>query len=138
MDKHAFLSTEWIAAARAIRSEQGTLGQPIPGDIRLNQVITEVPFGDGTIEAHIDTTSGQLEMELGHLEGADATVSMEYDTAKMVFVEGSPQVLMQAFMAGKVRVQGDLAKLIAAMQQVAPPDAETIAPVHQQIRDITA
>ena len=137
MDKHPFLSPEWIVAAREIRSEHGTLGQPVPTDVRLNQVITDVPFGDGNIEAHIDTTSGQLEMELGPLEAADATVTLDYDTAKMVFVEGSPQVLMQAFMAGKVRVQGDLAKLIAAMQQVAPADAEAAAPVHQKIRDIT-
>ena len=137
MTKHPFLSPEWITAARAIRQEHGSLGQPVPAEIRLNHVITDVPFGDGEIEAHVDTTSGQLDMELGHLEGADATVSLDYDTAKMVFVEGSPQVLMQAFMAGKVRVQGDLAKLILAMQQIAPPDAEAVAPIQQQIRDIT-
>jgi hypothetical protein len=137
MDKHPFLSDAWIDAARQLRGQHGTLATPVPEDIRLNQVITDVPFGEGTVNAHIDTTSGQLEMELGHLESADATVSLDYETAKMVFVEGNPQVLMQAFMAGKVRVQGDLAKLIAAIQQVAPPDSGQADAVRQAIRDIT-
>ena len=137
MDKHPFLSDAWIAAARELRTRHGTLATPVPDDIRLNQIITDVPFGEGTVNAHIDTTSGQLEMDLGHLESADATVSLDYETAKMVFVEGNPQVLMQAFMAGKVRVQGDLAKLIAAMQQVAAPDAGQTDAVRQEIRDIT-
>ena len=79
----------------------------------MNQIITDVPFGDGTIDAHMDTSSGELEMDLGHLENPDVTVTLDYDTAKAIFVEGNPQAGMQAFMAGKIKVQGDMTKLMA-------------------------
>lgn len=142
MDTYPFLSDEWIAAAREIREEHGTIGTPLPNDIRMNQVITDVPPDERTVDAHIDTTSGNLEMELGHLENPDVTITLDYETAKSFFVEGATeagmQAFTQAFMGGKVRVQGDLAKLLAALQQVAPPDPAQVSAVQQQIRDITA
>jgi len=44
---------------------------------------------------------------------------------------------MTAFMAGKVRVQGEMAKLLAALQQLTPPDGSAATEVQQRIRDIT-
>jgi len=41
----------------------------------MNQIITDVPFGDGTLEAVHDTSTGELEMDTGHIEGADVTVT---------------------------------------------------------------
>ncbi|MBA2326097.1 MAG: SCP2 sterol-binding domain-containing protein, partial [Actinobacteria bacterium] len=41
--------------------------------------------------------------------------------AKEVFVSNNPQAGMQAFMAGKVKVQGDMAKLMASQQQGGNP-----------------
>lgn len=137
MARHPFLSDEWIAAARAIRAEHDHVGPEVPDDIRMNQVVIDVPFGTGRVEAHIDTTSGTLEMELGHLENADVTVTLDYETAKAVFVDGTPQAAMKAFMDGKVRVQGEMAKLIATMGQVAAPDEASVTAVQQAIRDIT-
>lgn len=138
MPPSPFLSETWITAARAIRAEHGGLAQSLAGDISLNLVVTGVPFGPSEIEAHLDTSSGHPDMELGHLEAPDATVTLDYETAKVIFVEGTPQVLMQSFMAGKMRVQGDMAKLVAAMSQITPPDPTTAAPVQQALRDITA
>jgi len=138
MDRYPFLSDEWVAAARQIREEFGALEEGIPSNIRMNQVINEVPFGTGTINAHLDTTSGSLEMDIGHLERADVTVTLDYDTAKAVFVDGTVSAAMSAFMAGKVRVQGEMAKLLAALQQLAPPDGTAATAVQQRIREITA
>jgi hypothetical protein len=45
---------------------------------------------------------------------------------------------MTAFMAGKVRVQGEMAKLLAALQQLTPPDGSAATDIQQRIRDITA
>lgn len=136
MDKHPFLSDDWITEARNIREELGGTGQVVPRAVRMNQVITDVPFGEGRMEAHIDTTSGTLDMDLGHLENPDVTITLDYETAKAIFVDGSPEAGMQAFMAGKIRVQGDMAKLIAAMQQGAPPDEEA-QKAARRIQDIT-
>ena len=37
--------------------------QPITVSVRMNQVITDVPFGDGDVKLYLDTSSGTLEME---------------------------------------------------------------------------
>jgi putative sterol carrier protein len=139
---YPFLSDEWIAEARKIRAEMAdaeaaaTAANPA-ATVRMNQVITDVPFGDGKLDAHLDTSSGTLEMETGHLENADVTVTLDYETAKAIFVDGTLDAGMQAFMAGKVRVQGDMAKLIAALQQLAPPDPDAVNQAQARIRDIT-
>jgi putative sterol carrier protein len=137
MAKYAFLSDEWVAAARAIRDEYQGLRQPVGQPVRMNQVITDVPFGAGAIDAHIDTTSGELVIDAGHLEDPDVTVTLDYQTAKAVFVDGTAQAGMQAFMAGKVKVEGDMAKLLIAMQeQVAPAEPEAVE-LARKIQDIT-
>jgi putative sterol carrier protein len=69
----------------------------------------------------MDTSSGELELEFGHLADPDLTVTMDYATAKAIIVEGDPGAGMQAFMAGKIRVQGDMTKLMA-LQQAGEPD----------------
>lgn len=121
MATYPFLSDEWIAAAREIR-ESGPAA-PVPHVMKMNLIVTEVPFGDSDIEAHMDTTSGELQMDTGHLEGEDLTVTVDYATAKAIFVEGNPQAGMQAFMAGKIKVQGDMTKMMA-MQSSAPDEAQ--------------
>lgn len=138
MDRYPFLSDEWVAAARKIREEFDELEEGIPDSVRMNQVITEVPFGSGTINSHVDTSSGSLEMDLGHLEQADVTVTLDYATAKAVFVDGTVSAAMSAFMAGKVRVQGEMVKLLSALGQLAPPDQSSVTTVQERIREITA
>jgi len=138
MTTYPFLSDEWITEARAIREELRGSEQSVTNPVRMNQVITDVPFGEGTINAHIDTTSGGLDMDLGHLEVADVTVTLDYDTAKAVFVDGTREAGMQAFMAGKVRVQGDLTKLIVALQEQASPLTPDAVAIATRIKQITA
>src|SRR5581483_5279766 len=136
-DKYPFLSEEWIAEVRKLgdeaRADGG--GAKIPHAVKMNQVITDVPFGDGTVNVHMDTTSGDMQMEMGHIENPDLTVTVDYATAKAIFVDGNPQAGMQAFMAGKVKVQGDMTKLMA--MQAAPPDpkAQEFA---QKVKEMTA
>lgn len=134
MPKYTFLSPEWIDEAKKIREEYRGRTQPITHSVRMNQVITDVPFGEGTLESHIDSTSGDLELDLGHLSEADLKVTMDYLTAKAILVEGNPQAGMQAFMSGKIRVEGDMTKLLA--MQSAPPDATSLE-IAGRIRDIT-
>ena len=134
MGKHMFLSQEWIDEAKKIREDYRGKTKPPAHAVKMNQVITNVPFGDGTVNAHMDTSGGEMEMDLGHLDAADVTVELEYDTAKAIFVDGNPQAGMQAFMAGKIKVTGDMTKLMA-MQQ-GPPD-EAQMEIAGKIKDIT-
>jgi putative sterol carrier protein len=125
--KYPFLSDEWMDAAKAIREEYKGKGAPAAHVVKMNQIITDVPFGSGTIEAHMDTSSGEMEMDTGHIDGADVTVTLDYGTAKAIFVEGNPQAGMQAFMSGKIKVAGDMTKLMAMQSGPADPVAEELA-----------
>jgi len=136
---HPFLSSSWMEAAKAIREKYADQATKVTTSIRMNQVITDVPEGVGTdsmIKLYMDTSSGDVVMELGELEGADLTLTTDYDTARKLFVEQDQAAGMQAFMAGKIKVQGDMMKMMA-MQTSMPQDeiAKTIA---SEIKDITA
>ncbi|HEV3282519.1 MAG TPA: SCP2 sterol-binding domain-containing protein [Acidimicrobiales bacterium] len=126
MATYQFLSDEWLDEARSIRSEFDGKGA-ITQAIRMNLVIDAVPFGDGTVDAHVDTTTGELVLDTGHIDPVDLKVSLDYDVAKAILVEGNPQAGMQAFMSGKIKVEGDIAKLMALQSMPPDPVAAEIA-----------
>ena len=133
MAKYPFLSDEWLAEVRKLGEEhQG--GGGVAHAVKMNQIITDVPFGDGTINAHMDTSSGEMQMDMGHVDNPDVTVTLDYETAKAIFVDGNPQAGMQAFMAGKVKVQGDMTKLMVLQQGTPDPTALEVA---AKIKEIT-
>src|ERR1700676_881398 len=113
MAQYPFLSDEWVDEARKIRQEYDGRAGTMAHQMRMNLIITEVPFGDSSIDAQLDTNDGELKLETGHIDLADLKVTLDYATAKAILVEGNPQVGMQAFMAGKVKVEGDMSKLLA-------------------------
>jgi putative sterol carrier protein len=131
---YKFLSDEWVAEAKKVREEFAGKGNPPAHAVRMNQIITDVPFGDGTINAHMDTSGGQMEMDTGHLDNPDLTVTLDYETAKAILVDQNPQAGMQAFMAGKIKVQGDMTKLMAMQSGPVDPTAQEVA---ARIKEIT-
>jgi putative sterol carrier protein len=118
---YTFLSDEWVEAARKLREEAAT-PTAVPQPVKMNLTITEVPFGDGSVDAHMDTTSGELQLDTGHLDGADVTATLDYETAKAMMVDANPQAAMQAFMAGKIKLQGDMTKAMALQSGPADPE----------------
>ncbi|MBL8778807.1 MAG: SCP2 sterol-binding domain-containing protein [Acidimicrobiales bacterium] len=134
MAKYPFLSAEWMEEAHKIREEfAGQTAAPAHA-VRMNQIITDVPFSDEPINAYMDTSQGDLELDLGSLENPDLTVTVDYETAKAIFVEQNPQAGMQAFMAGKIKVQGDMTKLMAMQSQAPDPVAQQVA---ERVKEIT-
>ncbi|MFM8626911.1 MAG: SCP2 sterol-binding domain-containing protein [Actinomycetota bacterium] len=133
---HQFLTDEWIDAAREIRHKWSDRVPDMPVQVRINVVATKVPFGEGTIHAHIDSSTGRLEMELGALENPDLTITTDYDTARQLFVAQDPAASMQAFMSGRIKVEGDITKMML-MQTAVPQTPETLE-VSEEIRRITA
>jgi SCP-2 sterol transfer family len=135
MRTYPFLSPEWTAEAGKIREEFAGEATPPAQSLRMNLVVTDVPFGEGTLQANLDTSSGQPALSEGHVEGADVKITVDYVTAKAVLVEGNPQAAMQAFMAGKIKVEGDMGKLLALQSAPADPVAAKVA---ARMREITA
>ncbi len=133
---HQFLSESWIEAARDIRHRYSGDVPAIDVVVRINVITTKVPFGDGSISAYIDTSNGSLEMELGSIEDSDLTVTTDYETARKLFVEQDPTASMQAFMAGRIKVEGDITRLM--VMQTSLPQTETTEAVAAEIKAITA
>jgi hypothetical protein len=136
MPSYPFLSDAWLDEARAIRAEFEGKTPPIAHSVRMNLVVTAVPFSEEDILAHMDTSSGEMVLDTGHLETQDLKVTVDYDTAKAILIDGNPQAGMQAFMAGKVRVEGDMAKLMALQATPAASDSSA-ADLAARLRDIT-
>ncbi len=135
MSKHDFLSDEWIEAAQALSAEyEGTITNP-PPPMKMNIVVKEVPFGEGSLDAHLDTSAGETVLNLGHLDTPDLTVTVPYAVAKALFVDNDPQAGMQAFMQGKIQVQGDMTKMMA--MQTVQPDPKQIE-MTQKLSEMTA
>ena len=115
MATYEFLSPDWIEAARSLRASYQATAEPPSSPIRMNLTIEGVPHGDGLVEAHLDTTNGLVEIDLG-------------------LIDNNAEAAMGAFMAGKVRVEGDMTKLLA--YQSIPPST-TQAEVANAIKDMT-
>jgi hypothetical protein len=133
---HQFLSESWIEAARDIRHRYSGDVPVIDVVVRINVITTKVPFGDGSISAYIDTSNGSLEMELGSIEESDLTVTTDYETARKLFVEQDPTASMQAFMAGRIKVEGDITRLM--VMQTSLPQTDKTEAVAAEIKAITA
>jgi hypothetical protein len=136
---HTFLSDSWIDAARAVSADYEHRLPPPPVPVRVNVVVTDLPWDQGRIEGHIDTHGGQVTIERGHLEGADLVVTLDWHTARAAFVTQDLQALFQAFFGGKILVEGDVSRLLALQAPPRDPAAAALAAeLGQRIRAITA
>jgi hypothetical protein len=135
MATYLFLSDDWLDEARSIRAEYEGRGTTIEHSVRMNLIVVEVPFGEGDVHAHVDTSTGELVLDVGHIDPVDLKITIGYDIARALLVEGNPQAGLQAFMQGKIKVEGDIAKLMA-LQTVSPdPSAAEMAARIQAITE---
>ena len=133
---YAFLTPEWMAAARAIYDRLAPeVGPLLPA--RINQTVTEVPFGSGEVQGHVDTTSGALVIDEGHLPDAKVAITLDYATARSLLVEQDPAAVMQAFMAGRIRVQGDMTELLRLQSALAVEQLHGAGAAIKEITEIT-
>ena len=132
---HPFLSDAWMEAAQGIRAKYEGQTPKINAVVKINQVITDVPFGEGTIKAFIDTSSGDMKMDLGELADPEATVTTDWATARAMFALGDQAAAMQAFMGGKIKVQGDMMKIMS--MQTAVPQTDITLKIAEEIKSIT-
>ena len=119
-----FLSDDWMEAVKAIREKYADQAPPVPYKIRMNQVISGAPFNDGAdIHSTWTPRTATMKLEKGELEDPEVTVSTDWETARKIFVDQDQAAGMQAFMSGKIKVQGDMTKLM--MMNAVPPDELT-------------
>lgn len=138
-EKFEFLSPEWMVAAKAIRDTMEHPDVPAAGLMKMNLIVTETPF-DADVHGHIDTTDGEIIIEDGHIDSPDLTVTVDFATARAIFVNLDFAAAMQAFMGGRINVQGDITKLMSLQTPVqaagASPDPQALA-IAEAVRAIT-
>ena len=112
-----FLSEEWAQEATdALNSHEGFKNAIGAADLGIQFNTTDTP--DGEVDYYLSTSGGVATMAIGTLEGADVTVKQNYDTAAAIS-KGELNT-QTAFMTGKLKVSGNLAKLMmhqSAVQQ---------------------
>lgn len=133
MPKHPFLSDEWFAEVRRIHEARGS-GVPPQVTVRMNLLVSGTPFGDKAI--HMISEGGKGDWGDGHVDDADVTLTLTYDVARDLFVGGNPQAGIEAFMAGKITVQGDVTKLMAMQSMQIPADAAELTKALQDITEL--
>ena len=132
---HPFLSDEWIAEARRIHEAYRGKVETKPPEVQVNLSVRDVPFGSGLIDAHLDTSSGELEIDLGHLRDARVKLTLDYATAEAIILD--PQSAMSAFFGGRIKVDGDFATIVILQGVMATPDP-VAREVADKIREITS
>ncbi|MEX1037287.1 MAG: SCP2 sterol-binding domain-containing protein [Acidimicrobiia bacterium] len=104
-----FLSEEWAQeATEALNSHEGFKNAIGAADLGIQFNTTDAP--DGEVDYYLSTSGGNATLALGTLEGADVTVKQNYDTAAAI-AKGDLNT-QTAFMTGKLKVSGNLAKLM--------------------------
>ncbi len=133
MNRYPFLSHEWFTEVRRLHEAYDQV-VPLAVAVRMNLMIKETPFG-GDLPMHMTAESGQADWGEGHLDEADVTLILGYDTAREIFIGGNPQAAIEAFMAGKIVMQGDITKLMEMQIAQPGPGAPELARAMQEITE---
>ncbi len=133
MSKYKFLSDEWLTAVIDLQAEYGARLPKPAMPMRMNQIVNGAPVDGGVAHLHVDTTAGYGKLGKGHLEGPDVTVTTEYDVALALLVQNDQAAAMQAFMSGRIKVLGDMTKLMVPP----PPPNDAQKELEAKIRELT-
>lgn len=113
--------------AREIHAEyKGRVDQPTES-LRLNVTVTNTPFSETEVLGHIDTTSGSIVPDEGHLDEPDVAVIVPYVIARQLLVDPQPENVMIAFMSGEIEVQGDITLMMSLQDIEATPEQQALA-----------
>jgi SCP-2 sterol transfer family len=126
---HVFLSDDWFDAVEELRDEMPEPPAALK-DLVINIVVAGGPDGD----REIHMAGGQFERGLA--EGAPTKLTVPFDVAKSMFIDGNQQAGMQAFMSGQIKVEGDMSRLMA-MQAAGGPTPEQVA-LQEKLKALTA
>lgn len=126
----SFLSDEWFSKVEELRAGAGDI--EIPAAMKglvVNITVSGVEGGD------VDMTLNEGMLVKGHNADAPTKMILPEDLARRLFIDNDQAAGMQGFMAGQIKIEGDMSKLMA-MQTVQP--SEDQKKLQEQILEITA
>jgi putative sterol carrier protein len=103
-----FLSQEWADAVKAALNADEAFKKAAAGkQAALLQVIS---MSDGDTRYWIRIDDGTIDMGVGDLDAADATITQNFDTA--VGLAKNQISAVTAFMTGKIKIDGNMGLLL--------------------------
>lgn len=130
----AFLSEEWFGAAEEV---QDNLGDDLPNPdttSKINFVVTDAPHSDDDVEAHLDTSDG-MRFGAGHMDDGAVTITLPYDVAEKIIIQGDSSAGMQAFMGGQMKIAGDMMQAMQLQTAMGGADASAYRDALAEITD---
>lgn len=114
---YKFLSPEWFAQVDQLVAAAG--------DLQIPEAMKVVEVNVTVTSAHGDTALFMKDglFTLGHRAGIATTLTLPVELARKIFIDGDTAAGAQAFFEGVIKIDGDLAKLVA-MQTVEPSAAQ--------------
>lgn len=105
-----FLTDDWMSAVQEALNNDADFGQAIASvDLSMQFNVTDAPEG-ATADYSIAFVDGTATVASGELEGADVSITNDYETA--VGVSKGEMNTQMAFMTGKLKVAGNMGKLM--------------------------
>lgn len=122
MNTYQFLSPKWVSAVRDIREEMNALAHNPTTEfgLRANVTIVDAPFTNANVLGHLNTTSGTVVLEEGHINNADFSLEMPYLVAYQIFIERDPSAFMGILLSGSVKMSGDVSQFLLLADFIAP------------------
>ncbi|MGH2711823.1 MAG: SCP2 sterol-binding domain-containing protein [Actinomycetota bacterium] len=103
-----YLSDEWAkAVTEAVNANDAFKQQAAGKAVKLQYVITTA---DGEVKYYTELKDGQADVSIGEIDDPEATLSSDYDTSAALF--RNELNATAAYMSGKLKIQGDLMKLM--------------------------
>ncbi|HVM10960.1 MAG TPA: SCP2 sterol-binding domain-containing protein [Actinomycetota bacterium] len=103
-----FLSEEWAAAVKEALNSSDAFKSAAGGQTaRIQNVVTT---SEGEAKNYLTVEGGAADLGVGEVDSPDVTISQDYETAVKLWrneITGTA-----AYMSGKIRVSGDLMKLM--------------------------
>ena len=122
-----FLSQAWFNEVATLNEQAGNLNLPPNLDaVLLNAKVT----GADSTELHLK----QGKIYQGLIDNAISTVSIDSGTLSQIINSGDVNIAIEAFMMGKIRIDGDMTQVMAL--QSAKPSQEQKA-LYKQIKAMT-